>query len=389
LYLLTAGLAHATVRPPANPATSPPAAESTAAIPAPILDVYTMGAGDYFFSLFGHAAVCVTDEKSPSGRCYNWGTADFSNPLRLAWQVVRGRAQFWVGVIDQPRMVSSYIAEDRSLFRQRLRLSPQATRRLVDILHRVDEREASLYTYHNLRDNCSTRVRDALDEATAGSLRRNPLVHRRDQPSFRADSHEGFAGQPHLQAGALLLFGRAVDRPTSRYESLFLPRALRDELALQLDADPEPLYARKGPQNRGGPHAGAALLLALGLVASAGCLYLARRRALRSAMLPAALLLGPLGCLLLLLLLVSPLPELRYNEVLLLCWPCDLFLPLLPRTWLRPYLTLRIGTCGLCALAAVLGVLRQPLWGPLGLALPLLLSCWAAVRRGPHDPAPV
>ena len=44
----------------------------------PEIDVYTMGEGDDLFSHFGHAAICVTDTYSPRGRCYNYGTADFS-----------------------------------------------------------------------------------------------------------------------------------------------------------------------------------------------------------------------------------------------------------------------------------------------------------------------
>lgn len=344
-----------------------------------------MGPGGYFFSLFGHAAICVHDAQSPAGRCYNWGTADFSNPLRLAYQVTYGRAQFWVGVIDLPRMLSNYQAEDRSLYRQRLSLSAEATARLVASLHRVDQREQSLYTYHNLRDNCTTRIRDAIDEATSGALGSDPSVHQRDQPSFRAYSHEGFAGSPHLIAGSLLLFGRAVDRPTSRYEGMFLPSVLREELSRQLHVTPEPVYVRKGPSPRGSRAAGPVFLLGCSALLSVGCLLLARRRHPRLARLLVATPLGLIGSLLLLLRCVSPLAELRYNEVLLLCWPCDLLIPWLPARWLRAYLKLRLGSCGLAAVAAAVGLLHQPLTGPLLLVVPLLLSLWAAMARCSHD----
>src|SRR5262249_22317515 len=58
---------------------------------APTVELYTMGPGDDLFSAFGHAAVCVLDERSPAGRCYNYGTADFRTPLPLTWAFVRGR----------------------------------------------------------------------------------------------------------------------------------------------------------------------------------------------------------------------------------------------------------------------------------------------------------
>ncbi|MBL9008342.1 MAG: DUF4105 domain-containing protein [Myxococcales bacterium] len=374
--------AQASTRAPTAPAADPPSATPV------LVDVYTMGPGDYFFSLFGHAAICITDAQSPAGRCYNWGTADFSDPLGLAWQVARGRAQFWVGTVDLPRLLSNYMAEDRSLYRQRLSLSAAATERLVALLHRVDERSKSLYTYHNLRDNCTTRVRDILNEASDGTLTSDAAVQHRDQPSFRAISYEGFAGSAHLIAGSLLLFGRAIDRPISRFEGMFLPRILREEINRQLHVAPEPIFTRKGPVPSGPARDGVLLLIGAGLFIALCVLLLARGQRTWQAQFLAGTPLGLIGSLLLVLRLASPLAELRYNEVLLLCWPSDLFLPLLPAQYLRTYLNLRLAALCLVAIAVALGVLRQPLWGPLLFAAAPLLAAWIAARRWRHDGAP-
>ena len=384
-----------------SPATAPavaaqptpgPAANAPPAAPTPPrIDVYTIGPGDYFFSLFGHAAICVIDDQSPAGRCYNWGTADFSDSLGLAWQVVRGRAQFWVGVMDLPRMLNIYMGEDRTLYRQRLPLSPTTAARLVERLHRVDRRSESLYTYHNIHDNCTTRIRDLINEVSAdgGSAPlATPALKVVDQPSFRSFSSEGFAGSPHLLGGALLLFGRAIDAPTSRYADLFMPRVLREELAKQLHVEPELIYARKGPQPAGPPQAGARFLLGVGLALALCVLLLGRGRRTWQAMLFAGVLPGLIGLLLSVLLVASPLPELRYNEVLLLCWPVDLFLALLPLSLLRRYLQLRFAVVALVAALIAVGLLRQPLWGPIGLVLPPLLAAWAVARWWPHEATP-
>lgn len=385
----TAAVEHSPAAPTAPvPPTLPAAAPATDGAPASqsiVVDVYTMGPGDYFFSLFGHAAVCVTDEQSPAGRCYNWGTADFSEPVRLAWQVARGRAQFWVGTMGLPRLISSYIGEDRSIYRQRLRLSPDAAQRIVQRLHTVDERSHSLYTYHNIRDNCTTRVRDLVDDATDGGLSKNPAVHRADQVSFRGYSLEGFAGRPYLLAGSLLFFGRAIDVATTRHAGMFLPRVLREEIARQLHIEPELIYTRRGPSPSGPASDGNKLLLGAGLLLAVCALLLARgRRTWQSRFLIGGPL-GAIGTLLFLLLVLSPLRELRYNEVLLLCWPSDLFLPLVPYRLMRRYQHVRLAACGLVAIAAALGLLRQPLLGPLLFVVPLLLTAWASTRWWPHD----
>ena len=154
----------------------------------PRIDVYTIGPGDYFFSLFGHAAICVIDDQSPPAAATT-GARRTSTLLGLAWQVVRGRAQFWVGVMDLPRMLNIYMGEDRTLYRQRLPLSPTTAARLVERLHRVDRRSESLYTYHNIHDNCTTRIRDLINEVSAdgGSAPlATPALKVVDQPSFRS-----------------------------------------------------------------------------------------------------------------------------------------------------------------------------------------------------------
>lgn len=113
----------------------PAAAQEPSLRPAaprlPVVEVYTMGPGEELFSAFGHGAICVTDEQSPLGRCYNYGTADFSTPGPLTWNFLRGRALFWVSVAPRPLMEALYRHEDRTLYRQRLPLPEAQIRRLV------------------------------------------------------------------------------------------------------------------------------------------------------------------------------------------------------------------------------------------------------------------
>ena len=82
--LYTLGALRPLLAAPTSPAVVPsPAAMPSPAVegdPPPLIDVYTMGPGDELFSRFGHAAICVIDTQSPLGRCYNYGTADFSTP---------------------------------------------------------------------------------------------------------------------------------------------------------------------------------------------------------------------------------------------------------------------------------------------------------------------
>ena len=339
----------------------------------PSVDVYTMGPGDDLFSRFGHAAICITDEASPLGRCYNYGTADFSTPGPLTWGVLRGHGRFWVSVLSQPRMMAIYRFEDRTVYRQRLPLPPAQLDQLVAALHLADHPEQTLYNYRHFDDNCTTRIRDLIDQVTDGALRRDNLSP--SHPSLRSRVETGFATSPALRTLQQAVLGRRVDAATSGWDSMFLPEVLRSELQQRLHAEPEILYARSQPLE---PPSSLrpiylwllATLLLLLLTGLAG-----RLGAVLTVGLWSLLALVPWS-----LLLVARLPELRINEALLVLWPTDLLL--LHPTAKKPYGRLRLGILALVGIGKLVGLLVQPLWGVMALvALPLLLMQATQERR--------
>ncbi len=361
LFCTLGGLRSLPAAPTTSAAVASPAPEGDR---PPLIDVYTMGPGDELFSRFGHAAICVTDAQSPLGRCYNYGTADFSTPGPLTWSFVRGRALFWVSVRPLPAMIASYAAEDRTLWRQRLPLPAEAARALALTLHAADVREATYYRYHHFNDNCTTRVRDLVDGATGGALRRDTAAP--IDPPLREYVRRGFAGQPLLLLLTDLLLGRAADRPTSRWLGMFLPELLRSEVQTRLGAAPEAVYTRRRPIEIGSSLGGPWLLVPLGALLLVAVLA-ARRRRRRGAPLVGAVL-GLVGLLVAGLAACSALPELRHNEAVLLCLPSDLLLLGLPVRWAVAYARLRLCGLLLCAGALAASLLIQPL-------VPVLLFC--------------
>ncbi len=148
-----------------------PAAAGAQTHAEPEVALVTMGPGDDVFSRYGHAALCVRDEISPQGRCYNYGTADFTTYEALLWAVLRGTARFWVSVVDEPATMQQYArVEDRTVWRQVLPYPAEARRRLVARLSLDALPEHRYYVYHHYRDNCTTRIRDHLDAVSEGAL---------------------------------------------------------------------------------------------------------------------------------------------------------------------------------------------------------------------------
>ncbi len=335
------------------------------------IDLYTMGTGDDLFSKFGHAALCVSG-RSEVPLCYNYGTADFSRPVGLGWEVVRGRSLFWVSVSDLETMILSFELEDRTIYRQTLPLKEEQASRLARALEQDALPENRAYVYNHYLENCSTRPRDHIDEATGGLLRRAARASNR---TYRDYATEGLS-----RASALLvpagdfLMGRWVDRPIDTYEAMFIPDVLRDDVAKNLGAAPETVYERTGPPYPSRVESGrTALLVSAILVAAAflASLLLGPRMRSFSRKL-GAIVLGSLGMLLLVAALISVLPELRRNELLLVFFPLDFLLRSSNRAFVASYSTMRLVVLSLVAVLRVLGVLLQPLW-PFWLAAAAIL----------------
>jgi hypothetical protein len=345
----------------------------------PRIELYTMGVGDDVFSAFGHAAICVFDGAAPGGRCYNYGTADFTTPVPLTWAFIRGRALFWVSVTDVASMLRYYIGVGRAVWRQRLPLPREAARRAAALLAASAEERAKFYRYHHFDDNCTTRIRDILDRATDGSLGR---ARADSGKTFRQWAREGFAGEWPLLFAVELLLGRSADRRTDEWTAMFLPSQLRARVAERLDAPPELLLQGRLRPPPGRPWLGLAAFAIAGALLAALVLAAARvgPRAYTAALAATAIVLGLIALVLDLLALLSTFPELTRNELLLAYWPTDLLLPWLPRR--RQYLTLRLIVLGALAILH-LGLLVQPLPTLLLPLLPLGAARLIERRRPP------
>ncbi|MBN2196217.1 MAG: DUF4105 domain-containing protein [Polyangiaceae bacterium] len=353
-----------------------------AAIAALHVDVYTMEQGEHVFERFGHAAICVvTGERPNTTRCYNYGTTDFgSPPAELGWRFLRGSANFWVSVWLEAAMIAAYSRADRTVWRQRLALTPAEARAVRAALEHDARPEHRNYVYHHFLDNCSTRIRDVLDRGTAGRLSSHGS---RPFPStYRQLGRRGLAEFTSVLALSDFLLGRLADRPLDVRSAMFLPSVLRAEITERFGAEPVLVYRRRGaPFVETGPSGRGMLVAVSVLLAILAAVATRIRRGAWAALLLPALGLGVTGCGLWLVAVVSVVPELRQNEALLAFWPTDLCLPWLGASWLRRYSRLRLGVTVLLGLLLAAGVCRQPLVVPLLLPLGVFFAIAWGGRR--------
>lgn len=183
-----------------------------------------MGPGDLLFARFAHNAIRVRDRVRRTDRVFNWGTFAFGSDF--AWKFVKGHAMYWLSPQGFQDTLELYASHDRYVIGQVLDLTDDEAVELVARIERNLRPSNRYYRYHHFDDNCSTRVRDLLDDVTHGALRRS--ASGMTQASFRQTAYETLGTELWL-VGLLDVFAnRRFDRVMSRWDELFLPERLHD-----------------------------------------------------------------------------------------------------------------------------------------------------------------
>lgn len=344
-----------------------------AAPQVPKIDLYTMGVGDHFTEKYGHAALCTRyPENRRRDRCYNYGTTNFADPTGLGWDLLRGRSLFWVSVTSLKQMMDLYTYRDRTVWVQEMPFTDAQAQAVADKLH-FDSLEANrYYRYHHFYDNCTTRVRDILDDASGGALSRD--TNTPIGPTYRDFARRGFAHMPVLSIVSDYVLGRMGDDSPTEYEAMFLPEIFRESVRQRMGVEPMQLYERAGPHLNQEPGSERVLVVIISLLLVAPLWWCLRQEKWRGLLVsPAVIGLFLGGLVLWALAVVSPLPMARHNENLLLFFPGDILLLFLSSVARQRYAQVRVVIALLAVAGAGMGLLAQPLWAVATLPVLTLL----------------
>jgi hypothetical protein len=199
-----------------------------AAPPDTTLTVYlmTMGPGKHVWERFGHNAIWIHDPVHGTDQTYNYGLFDFRQHNFLL-RFIQGRMWYWMEGFPAQSYVESYRRNNRSVWIQELEIAPQKRRELQAFLEWNEQPEHRFYHYDYYLDNCSTRVRDALDRALDGRLKA-ATVNVTTPRTYRFHTQRLTANDPPIFTGLLLALGHPVDRPITAWQEMFLPLAMRE-----------------------------------------------------------------------------------------------------------------------------------------------------------------
>lgn len=182
----------------------------------------TCSPGQEIYELYGHTAIRCQQLEQSLDLVFNYGVFDMSKPC-FAWHFVLGQTDYMVQPVPWNYFIKEYQERGSSITEQELNLTPAEARRLVNRLMENCRPENCEYRYNFLYKNCTTMVRDIVEQSIIGCIQySDTLPHQ----TYREVLHNYTAEHPWAQEGNDLLLGAEVDTILSEHAAMFVPENL-------------------------------------------------------------------------------------------------------------------------------------------------------------------
>lgn len=183
------------------------------------IKVVIFSPGDEIVSWFGHIAMVVEDSRLDVRRMYNYGMFSFDSKMLLKFAM--GRLWFWVGEAPVYRTYEYYKRQNRSVRIMELNLGAAERQQIATALAVNVHPENRDYLYHHYFDNCSTRIRDLIDQAIDGQL--HAATDAVTGKTLRDHTRRHSARSPAVEMLLMFLMNNDIDQPITRWDEMFLP----------------------------------------------------------------------------------------------------------------------------------------------------------------------
>lgn len=187
------------------------------------MSLLTASPGQELYSVFGHSALRVYDPLTGVDEVYNYGTFDFETPY-FYYRFIEGRLLYMLSVTTYNRFLQEYHYEGRAMYEQFLNLSLQQKQEIYNFLQHNRLPANRYYAYDFFYDNCSTRIRDIIEEFVAPDWGTDPFpTHQR---SFRDMLKPYLESMPWNRLGIDIALGMPSDRIATPWHYMFLPEEM-------------------------------------------------------------------------------------------------------------------------------------------------------------------
>jgi hypothetical protein len=193
------------------------------------ISLLTCSPGAEVYSLFGHSAMRVSDPKNDFDIVFNYGTFSFDESF--TYNFAMGKLNYKLGLepFDNGRysFVGAYAEDGRGVIEQILNLDSAQKQQLFDYLNFNALPENREYLYDFFYDNCSSRIRDIVEENSGANVEFADLKAGSTRTFRDIIDDFGIYG-PWIEFGIDLGLGLPTDKVLTSEEYMFLPDFLME-----------------------------------------------------------------------------------------------------------------------------------------------------------------
>lgn len=186
------------------------------------ISLLTVTPGEELYSTFGHSALRITDTVTHQDIVYNYGTFNFDDP-NFYTKFVRGKLMYYLSTDDFQSFVEENQMDNRGITEQILNLSCEQKRNVISLLEENMMAQNRFYKYDFLFDNCTTRLRDLIEEGSDSTVHFGKALD--TKVTFRNLIHEylNYGDKQWSKLGIDILLGSKTDAVATPYQIMFLP----------------------------------------------------------------------------------------------------------------------------------------------------------------------
>lgn len=192
-----------------------------------VFELVTIGPGNDVLSWFGHAGLVIKDTTNHVSRIYNFGMTE-DEPAYLL-KFLFGCLEYFVDETLDSTYIREKIASDRDVFIQTLNIPLENRLDLSINLSRAAFLGNTHSNYDNYFNNCSTKLRDILNSTLNGKLYKT--TNKKARMTLRAHTKRFLKHLPYFEILLIYLLNDSIDKPTTKWEEMFLPSELEKNLA--------------------------------------------------------------------------------------------------------------------------------------------------------------
>jgi hypothetical protein len=196
----------------------------------------TIDKGETPYTLAGHSVLRVKNSSGGSDFVFNWGIFDSSDPAFLT-DFIQGKMRYRVGIWPFRLAFQNYVRrEKRTIWQEKINLN--SSQKLI-VLNRLKWwmlPSHARYDYSIQHNNCSTIIRDMIDEALDGEIKKS-TVRLKNSRTYRDQIDEYFPYFPWADFAFELIANSDLDTAMSEWDFMYLPFNLQRGLKAKTFAD--------------------------------------------------------------------------------------------------------------------------------------------------------